>query len=219
MAYSKYYTDYQAPQSQRQDMSALMQKLRELQQQSQQQQQQNMSPSNMQNIGKLGKSIFGGGSPTSFGGQQGGVGGSYLSGDAGLGMDLGGTAGQGTNPSWYSSLFSSPASGGAAGGGGASSGLMSNPWTAAAAAIIGSANVMHNKDISPWSDSIKGKAGGNLVDYYGEGGHGIGSKIFDKDGAIGQNVKGFTDIMEFDPKNAIKNLGGGLKSLFKGKLF
>lgn len=209
MAYSKYYTDYQAPQSQRQDMSALMQKLRELQLQSQQQQQQNMSADNMQGIGNLGKSIFGSGSPSSFGGQSGGVGGSYLSGDAGLGMDLGGTAGQGT--SWYSSLFNSP-----------SSALM-NPAVAIPAAALFGANVAHNKGISSWGDTLKGQLGGNTIDYYAEGNHGIGSKIFDKDNPLSayEGSKALTDLATLDFKNAFKHGGNALMNPFKAlkKLF
>lgn len=107
---------------------------------------------------------------------------------------------------------------GQGGGEGASGSLMSNPY-GLAALIIGSANVMHNKGISPWSETLKGKAGGNLVDYYQDGGHGIGSKILDKDGATGRGTKGLTDFLELDFSNALRNSGKSLENLFRGRLF
>lgn len=108
-------------------------------------------------------------------------------------------------------------SGGAAGGMG--SALMSNPWTAIAAAIIGGANYLDNKDISSWSDTLKGKAGGNMLDYYGgrEDGktHGVIGKLVDKDRAPGQMTKAMTDLSELDFGNAFKNAKDGIKSIFK----
>lgn len=119
---------------------------------------------------------------------------------------------------------SSMAGGGAAsGGGGMGSALMSNPWTAAAAAIVGGSNYLHNKDISPWNETLKGQAGGNMLDYYGgrkDGKtHGAIGKIVDKDGATGQSLKAVTDLSELDFSNAWKNAKDSVKSLFKLKLF
>lgn len=109
------------------------------------------------------------------------------------------------------------ASGGAAGGMG--SALMSNPWTAIAAAIIGGANYLDNKGISSWSDTLKGKAGGNMLDYYGgrDDGktHGLIGKLHDKDRAPGQMTKAMTDLSELDFGNAFKNAKDGIKSIFK----
>lgn len=118
------------------------------------------------------------------------------------------------------------AAGGAAGGGAASGmggALMSNPWTAIAAAIIGGANYLDNKDISSWGDTLKGKAGGNMLDYYGgrkDGKtHGLLGKVFDKDGSTGQQSKAITDLSEGDFGNALSNQKDAIKSLFKGKLW
>jgi hypothetical protein len=103
------------------------------------------------------------------------------------------------------------------------SAAMSNPWTAIAAAIIGGANYFHNKDISSWNDSLKGKAGGNLLDYYGGGGggdgktHGFIGKFFDQDAAVGQSTKAVTDFNELDFSNAWKNAGKAVKSIFSLK--
>jgi hypothetical protein len=116
---------------------------------------------------------------------------------------------------------SSAATGGAASGAGGSMGsaLMSNPWTAIAAAIIGGANYLDNKDISSWSDTLKGKAGGNMLDYYGgrDDGktHGLIGKLHDKDRAPGQMTKAMTDLSELDFGNAFKNAKDGIKSIFK----
>ena len=96
---------------------------------------------------------------------------------------------------------------------------MSNPWTAIAAAIIGGANYLDNKDISSWSDTLKGKAGGNMLDYYGgrDDGktHGLIGKLHDKDRAPGQMTKAMTDLSELDFGNAYKNAKDGIKSIFK----
>ena len=113
--------------------------------------------------------------------------------------------------------------GAAAGSGGAASGmgsaLMSNPWTAIAAAIVGGANYLDNKDISSWSDTLKGKAGGNMLDYYGgrDDGktHGFLGKLVDQDRAPGQMTKAMTDLSELDFGNAFKNAKDGIKSIFK----
>lgn len=113
--------------------------------------------------------------------------------------------------------------GAAAGSGGAASGmgsaLMSNPWTAIAAAIVGGANYLDNKDISSWSDTLKGKAGGNMLDYYGGRNdgktHGFLGKLVDQDRAPGQMTKAMTDLSELDFGNAFKNAKDGIKSIFK----
>ena len=108
-------------------------------------------------------------------------------------------------------------SGGAAGGMG--SALMSNPWTAISAAIIGGANYLDNKDISSWSDTLKGKAGGNMLDYYGGRNDGktkgFLGKLVDQDKAPGQLTKAMTDLSELDFGNAFKNAKDGIKSIFK----
>lgn len=117
--------------------------------------------------------------------------------------------------------------GGAAAAGGAGSGLMgaamSNPWTAIAAAIIGGANYMDNKGISSWEDSLKGQAGGKMLDYYGgrkDGKtHGFIGKLFDKDNVTGSMSKTATDFNELDFSNALKNGGKTLKNIFKLKFF
>lgn len=123
---------------------------------------------------------------------------------------------------------SSAATGGAASGaggaaGGMGSALMSNPWTAIAAAIIGGANYLDNKDISSWSDTLKGKAGGNMLDYYGgrEDGktHGFLGKLVNQDKAPGQLTKAVTDFSELDFSNAFSNAKDGIKSIFKLDFF
>lgn len=113
------------------------------------------------------------------------------------------------------------AAGGAGAGGGAA--LLSNPLTAAAAAVLGSANYLHNKGISSWSDTLKGKAPGNIVDYFqgrqdGKE-HGFMSKVLDKDTAHGKFAKSFTDLATLDFGNAFKGATGGLKDLFSFKWF
>lgn len=118
-----------------------------------------------------------------------------------------------------SAAAGSGAAAGGAGAGGMGSALMSNPWTAIAAAIIGGANYLDNKDISSWSDTLKGKAGGNMLDYYGgrDDGktHGLIGKLHDKDRAPGQMTKAMTDLSELDFGNAFKNAKDGIKSIFK----
>ena len=119
------------------------------------------------------------------------------------------------------------AGGGAAAGSGAAGGmgsaLMSNPWTAIAAAIVGGANYLDNKDISSWSDTLKGKAGGNMLDYYGgrkDGKtHGFLGKLVDQDKAPGQLTKAVTDFSELDFSNAFSNAKDGIKSIFKLDFF
>ncbi len=140
-------------------------------------------------------------------------------GAASQGMTYGGaTAASSAGSAGAASAGSSAAAGGASSGYGA---LMSNPWTAAAAAIIGHANYNHNKGISSWSDSLKGKAGGNMLDYYGGAkdgkNHGVIGKVFDKDRSVGKTAKSFTDLSELDFKNAWKNGIGGIKDAFKLK--
>lgn len=230
---SKYYQGYQPRQKRPRDFSRL-EALRQLQAQQQQQQGQQQSNlgDNLNSAGKLYKYFNSGGSATAGGGLGTGAGQGFESFSAGganggtLGYDMNGFMGAGTpaaesSPAWYSNLFSSSPSAGAlgsGGSGGASGAASSNPYGWIAAAIL-SANVMHNKGISPWHEGIKGKGGGNLVDYYQKGGHGIGSKLLDKDGFVGMSGKGFTDIMEGDVTNAWKNSIDGLKNLFKGRLF
>ena len=223
MAFSKYYTQFQPRQRQRSNGEDLLEAMRKMQEQQQAEQQQNSqaSMSDWQNAGKLGKSLFGSPTVPTGGGQSWGGGNSVYG-----GIDIPTSTAQSFD---IPSAVSSPSLGGtptninmappASGGGSWSSGLMSNPWAAGAAAILGSANVMHNKDISPWSDSIKGKSGGNLVDYYQDGDHGLFSKLMDADGATGQGTKGITDFLELDFSNAFGNTKDSLKSLFKGKLF
>lgn len=188
----------------------------------------------------LGSSLVGGGmSGAGAGGGLGGMLGSYggyggasMAGGGGFGA-IGGTT---ANAGLGSVLGGGAAAGGAAGagaGGGAAAGgaagggmgaaLMSNPWTAIAAAIIGGANYMDNKDISSWGDTLKGKAGGNLLDYYGGRNdgktHGFLGKLFDQDKAPGQTTKAVTDLSEGDFSNAWKNAKAGIKSIFKLDFF
>lgn len=115
------------------------------------------------------------------------------------------------------------AAGSGAAGGGMGSALMSNPWTAIAAAIVGGANYLDNKDISSWSDTLKGKAGGNMLDYYGgrkDGKtHGFLGKLVDQDKAPGQLTKAVTDFSELDFSNAFSNAKDGIKSIFKLDFF
>lgn len=119
------------------------------------------------------------------------------------------------------------AGGGAAAGSGAAGGmgsaLLSNPLTAIAAAIAGGANYLDNKDISSWSDTLKGKAGGNILDYYGgrkDGKtHGFLGKLVDQDKAPGQLSKAVTDLSELDFSNAFSNAKDGIKSIFKLNFF
>lgn len=128
-----------------------------------------------------------------------------------------------------SSMAGGSAAGGAGAGGAggaASSGMgamFSNPVTAIIAAAALGSNYLHNKDISSWSDNLQGKAGGNMLDYYGgrkDGKtHGAIGKIVDKDGATGQSLKAVTDLSELDFSNAWKNAKDSVKSLFKLKLF
>lgn len=226
---SKYYQGYQPRQKRPRDFSRI-EALRQLQAQQQQQQGQQQSSlgDNLNSAGKLYEYFKPAGSASAGGGLGTGAGQGFESFGAGganggtLGYDMNGFMGAGTpaaesSPSWYSSLFNG--GGTAAGGqGGASSAAMSNPY-GWAAAILGSANIMHNKGISPWNETIKGKAGGNLVDYYQNGRHGIGSKLLDKDGATGKATKGITDFLELDFGNALSNTGDSLKNLFKLKLF
>ena len=228
MAFSKYYTEYKPPQQQGADFTGLLRKLEEQRQAQQQQQQQNMSPQNMQNIGKLGKSIFGsgGGMPESggqsFGGGNSVYGGIDIPTSSASSLDMpASTASSSSGTPWYSGftdMFSGGA-GGAGGGEGAGQAAMMNPAVAIPTAVLLSANVAHNKGISPWNETLKGQMPGNLADYYGEGNHGFMSKVLDKDGTVGQTFKGFTDFSTLDPKNALKNTFGGVKSAFKGKLF
>lgn len=118
-------------------------------------------------------------------------------------------------------------SGAAAGAGGAAGGmggaLMSNPITGIVAAALGGANYLHNKDISSWSDTLKGKAGGNMLDYYGgrkDGKtHGFLGKLVDQDKAPGQMSKAVTDLSELDFSNAFSNAKDGIKSIFKLDFF
>lgn len=152
-------------------------------------------------------------------------------GGASAGMTYGGaaagagaaTAGSGAAAGGAGSLASAGGAGVGTMGASAGTAMFSNPITAIiAAAIIGS-NYLDNKGISSWGDTIKGQAGGNIVDYYSGRSdgkeHGILSKVFDQDGYVGQLAKGFTDIGELDWKNGFKSMGGAFKSLFKGQLF
>ena len=153
----------------------------------------------------------GGGGAAASGGSAGGTG-------FGLGQPLvSGGVGSASFAGGGAAAGSGAAAGGAAGGMG--SALMSNPWTAIAAAIIGGANYLDNKDISSWSDTLKGKAGGNMLDYYGgrDDGktHGLIGKLHDKDRAPGQMTKAMTDLSELDFGNAFKNAKDGIKSIFK----
>lgn len=118
---------------------------------------------------------------------------------------------------------STAAGGGSAMGGGAGAALMSNPFTAMAAVIAGSAIHDNNKGISSYKESLLGQAGGKKLDYYGGRNdgktHGFLGKIVDQDGATGQSMKGITDFSELDFKNGFKNSLQSVKSLLKGKLF
>ena len=113
----------------------------------------------------------------------------------------------------------------AAGGGGSGAGaaLMSNPFTALAAVIAGSAIHDNNKGIASYEESLLGQAGGKKLDYYGGRNdgktHGMLGKFVDQDGANGQSLKGITDFAELDFSNGFKNSLESVKSLFKGKLF
>lgn len=156
-----------------------------------------------------------GGATAAGGGGFGALGGTTAS--AGLGSVLGGGGAAGAG-----AAGGGAAAGGAAGGG-MGAALMSNPWTAIAAAIIGGANYLDNKDISSWGDTLKGKAGGNMLDYYGgrkDGKtHGFLGKLFDQDKAPGQTTKAVTDLSEGDFGNAWKNAKEGIKSIFKLDFF
>ncbi|AGF91142.1 hypothetical protein SXHG_00120 [Synechococcus phage MRHenn-2013a] len=184
--------------------------LRQLQQassgQSQQGQQQGGGMS-MPPIGLINQ-FMGGGSGGSGGGMFGGLLGGGGGSAGAAGGATGGSAGGATGG----------AAGGAAGGGGFGA-MFSNPWTALAAAIAGTANYQHNKGISSWSDTLKGKAGGEMLDYYGGRAdgktHGLLGKIADQDKSVGKSLKGFTDLSELDFKNAFKNGGDAIKELFK----
>lgn len=155
----------------------------------------------------------GGGGAAASGGSAAGAGGTGF----GLGQPL---VSGGVGSASFAGGGAAAGSGAAAGGaGGMGSALMSNPWTAIAAAIIGGANYLDNKDISSWSDTLKGKAGGNMLDYYGgrDDGktHGLIGKLHDKDRAPGQMTKAMTDLSELDFGNAFKNAKDGIKSIFK----
>ena len=160
--------------------------------------------------------LKGGGGAAASGGSAGGTG-------FGLGQPLvSGGVGSASFAGGGAAAGSGAAAGGAGAGGaagGMGSALMSNPWTAIAAAIIGGANYLDNKDISSWSDTLKGKAGGNMLDYYGgrDDGktHGLIGKLHDKDRAPGQMTKAMTDLSELDFGNAFKNAKDGIKSIFK----
>ena len=153
--------------------------------------------------------LKGGGGAAASGGSAGGTG-------FGLGQPL---VSGGVGSASFAGGGAAAGSGAAAGGAGAGGALMSNPWTAIAAAIIGGANYLDNKDISSWSDTLKGKAGGNMLDYYGgrDDGktHGLIGKLHDKDRAPGQMTKAMTDLSELDFGNAFKNAKDGIKSIFK----
>ena len=155
----------------------------------------------------------GGGSAAGAGGTGFGLGQPLVSGGIGSASFAGGGAAAG------SGAAAGGAGAGGAAAGGMGSALMSNPWTAIAAAIIGGANYLDNKDISSWSDTLKGKAGGNMLDYYGgrDDGktHGLIGKLHDKDRAPGQMTKAMTDLSELDFGNAFKNAKDGIKSIFK----
>jgi hypothetical protein len=199
MAYSKYYTEFQ-PAGSKPDFSALMEKLK--QQQQQQQQQSGSGLDNFSNAAKAYKYFKTPSSPVPSGGGNSFGGGNSVYG----GIDIPTSTGGGTMPSgqsWYSAMM--------------------NPAVAVPAAIIAGANVMHNKDISSWGDTLKGKGGANLVDYYqgkkdGKE-HGFMSKVLDPDGATGQLTKSLTDFGSLDFSNGFKGVEDGLKSLFKLKLF
>ena len=157
--------------------------------------------------------LKGGGGAAASGGSAAGAGGTGF----GLGQPL---VSGGVGSASFAGGGAAAGSGAAAGGaGGMGSALMSNPWTAIAAAIIGGANYLDNKDISSWSDTLKGKAGGNMLDYYGgrDDGktHGLIGKLHDKDRAPGQMTKAMTDLSELDFGNAFKNAKDGIKSIFK----
>ena len=164
--------------------------------------------------------LKGGGGAAASGGSAAGAGGTGF----GLGQPLvSGGIGSASFAGGGAAAGSGAAAGGAGAGGAAAGGmgsaLMSNPWTAIAAAIIGGANYLDNKDISSWSDTLKGKAGGNMLDYYGgrDDGktHGLIGKLHDKDRAPGQMTKAMTDLSELDFGNAFKNAKDGIKSIFK----
>lgn len=153
-----------------------------------------------------------GGSAAGAGGTGFGLGQPLVSGGVGSASFAGGGAAAGSG-----------AAAGGAGAGGMGSALMSNPWTAIAAAIVGGANYLDNKDISSWSDTLKGKAGGNMLDYYGgrkDGKtHGFLGKLVDQDKAPGQLTKAVTDFSELDFSNAFSNAKDGIKSIFKLDFF
>ncbi|UMO76450.1 hypothetical protein DNAM_220 [Pseudomonas phage BroderSalsa] len=115
------------------------------------------------------------------------------------------------------------AGGSSAAGGSAAAGLMSNPFTAMAAAIVGNTIYQNNKGITSYKEAALGQAGGKTLDYYGgrkDGKtHGFMGKIADKDGAHGQWLKSVTDLSELDFSNAWKNHWKSTKSTLKGKLF
>lgn len=211
MAFSKYYTGYQPRQRQPDNQSDLLEYMRRMQEQMQQQSQQNQpSAADYQNIGKLGKSIFGssggsGGTPTNI---------DMTPPASGGGGDIWNLFGQ--TPT-SGSPMASPA------GGSSWHSAFANPAVAIPAAVIAAANVAHNKGISSWGDTLKGQLGGNTVDYYAEGNHGIGSKIFDKDNPISayEPAKFFTDLATLDLKNAAKHGGNALMGPLKAlkKLF
>lgn len=163
---------------------------------------------------KGGAGASGGGA--SAGGTGFGLGQPLVSGGVGSASFAGGGAAAGSG-----AAAGGAGAGGAAGGMG--SALMSNPWTAIAAAIVGGANYLDNKDISSWSDTLKGKAGGNMLDYYGgrEDGktHGFLGKLVNQDKAPGQLTKAVTDFSELDFSNAFSNAKDGIKSIFKLDFF
>lgn len=141
-------------------------------------------------------------------------------------------AGMGASAGSLPSAASMGFGGGAAAGGSAAGGAggsamgaaFSNPVTGLAALIAGNVIYQNNKGISSYSDTLKGRAGGNTLDYYGgrDDGKthgGILGKIADQDGATGQSLKGITDFSELDFKNGIKNSLDAAKSALKFKFF
>jgi hypothetical protein len=210
---SRYYQGYQPQQRRQQDFSEL-ERMR-LEQQQRQQQSQSQQGDNMNGMGKLAKMFNSGGGETipSGGGQSFGGGNSAYG-----GIDIPASTGGAEMPageSWYSNLFS--------GGEGAAGGGSSMTAAAAPVAMVLAANTAHNKGISPWHETLKGRLAGNTIDYYqgkqdGKE-HGFMSKVLDDDGAFGNFAKSATDFAELDFSNSFDNAKTGLKNLFKLKLF
>ena len=176
-----------------------------------------MSISDANNLYKSGKSLFASGAGPSaannFTSGAMGANSGQIGATSGI-YDFGGSAAAGSSSGGLGSF------GGGLGGGGSggSAAAGSNPYGWIAAALL-SANVAHNKGISPWSDAIKGKGPGNWIDYYqgkqdGKD-HGLGSKIFKEGGAVGEAAKAYTDFGSLDFKNGLKHSLKSIKNIFK----